>query len=57
MAHIIAENPKAVADFLAGKEQTIGFLVGQVMKATKGRANPGLVKETLVDKLGGQKDA
>ena len=54
---ILNDNPKAVADFRAGKEQTIGFLVGQIMKATKGRANPGLAKEILMGKLGGDKDA
>ena len=37
----------AVADFRAGKAQAIGFLVGQVMKATGGKANPQLVQEVL----------
>jgi aspartyl-tRNA(Asn)/glutamyl-tRNA(Gln) amidotransferase subunit B len=54
---VLNDNPKAVADFQAGKEQAIGFLVGQIMKATKGRANPGMVREILVAKLGGVKDA
>ena len=47
----IADNPKAVADYLGGRETAVRFLVGQVMKNTKGEANPelaaGLLKETL----------
>ena len=49
----IAGNDKAVADYRAGKETAIKFLVGQVMKATKGRANPGVVTEMLRERLGG----
>ena len=48
---IVDSNPQAVADFRAGKEQAAKFLVGQVMKATKGRANPKLVNEILRRKL------
>jgi len=44
---IIAANAGAVTDYRNGKTQAIGFLVGQVMKETKGQANPGLVKELL----------
>jgi len=44
---VIATNTQAVLDFKAGKEQALTFLVGQVMKATKGRANPKLVNEML----------
>ncbi|SHN80301.1 Asp-tRNA(Asn)/Glu-tRNA(Gln) amidotransferase subunit GatB [Desulfitobacterium chlororespirans] len=47
LTDIIAKNPKSVEDFQAGKEQAIGFLVGQVMKATKGQANPGVVNTML----------
>jgi aspartyl-tRNA(Asn)/glutamyl-tRNA(Gln) amidotransferase subunit B len=54
---VIAGNEKAVSDFNAGKQQSLAFLVGQVMKATKGRANPAVVKEILLDKLGGNKGA
>lgn len=54
---IIADNPKAVIDLKAGKQQTLGFLVGQLMKATKGRANPGKAKKILLDKIGGQENA
>jgi aspartyl-tRNA(Asn)/glutamyl-tRNA(Gln) amidotransferase subunit B len=44
---VLEANPKAVAEFRAGKQQTFGFLVGQVMKATRGKANPALVNELL----------
>ena len=50
---LIAGNEKAVSDYRAGKEQSLSFLVGQVMKATKGRANPALAKKKLLDRLGG----
>lgn len=48
---VIATNPDAVAQFLGGKETTIGFLIGQVMRATRGKANPRLVEQLLRDKL------
>jgi len=48
---VLAANPKSVADYLGGKEQAIGFLVGQMMKATKGRANPGIVNTLLRQEL------
>jgi aspartyl-tRNA(Asn)/glutamyl-tRNA(Gln) amidotransferase subunit B len=51
IADVISKNPKSVADFQSGKEQAIGFLVGQVMKATKGQANPGVVNTVLREKL------
>jgi aspartyl-tRNA(Asn)/glutamyl-tRNA(Gln) amidotransferase subunit B len=44
---VISEHPAAVADFHAGTEKAIGFLTGQVMRRTGGRANPGLVGELL----------
>jgi aspartyl-tRNA(Asn)/glutamyl-tRNA(Gln) amidotransferase subunit B len=49
---VIAANPSVVQDFKAGKEKALGFLVGQVMKETRGRANPGLVNKMLKDKIG-----
>jgi aspartyl-tRNA(Asn)/glutamyl-tRNA(Gln) amidotransferase subunit B len=49
----INSNNQAVIDFKAGKQQSLGFLIGQVMKASKGRANPELVKSILLQKLGG----
>jgi aspartyl-tRNA(Asn)/glutamyl-tRNA(Gln) amidotransferase subunit B len=51
LAEVIAKNPKSVGDFKAGKEQALGFLVGQVMKATKGQANPGVVNGMLREML------
>jgi aspartyl-tRNA(Asn)/glutamyl-tRNA(Gln) amidotransferase subunit B len=49
---VILENPQAVEDYRAGKSAAIGFLVGQVMKLTRGKANPQLVSEMLRRKLG-----
>ena len=48
---VIAANPKAVEDYLGGKDTAIKFLLGQVMKATKGRANPATVTEVLEARL------
>jgi aspartyl-tRNA(Asn)/glutamyl-tRNA(Gln) amidotransferase subunit B len=48
---VIEANAKAVADYKGGKEQSLKFLVGQVMQVTKGRANPKLVGELLKKKL------
>ena len=48
---IIAENPGSVEDYHNGKEKAIGFLVGQTMKAMKGKANPGLVNQLLKELL------
>ncbi|MCL4473390.1 MAG: Asp-tRNA(Asn)/Glu-tRNA(Gln) amidotransferase subunit GatB [Actinobacteria bacterium] len=49
----IADNPKQVEQYRAGKQQVVGFFVGQVMKATRGRANPQAVNEMLRKKLAG----
>ncbi|HCF50063.1 MAG TPA: Asp-tRNA(Asn)/Glu-tRNA(Gln) amidotransferase GatCAB subunit B [Syntrophomonas sp.] len=46
---VLKANPKVVEDYLGGKQKAAGFLVGQVMKATKGQANPTLVNQ-LIDK-------
>ncbi|MFH1662679.1 MAG: Asp-tRNA(Asn)/Glu-tRNA(Gln) amidotransferase subunit GatB [Chloroflexota bacterium] len=51
-SRVIEANPQAVADYRAGKEQSLKFLVGQLMKETKGRANPNLAGELLKKKLG-----
>jgi aspartyl-tRNA(Asn)/glutamyl-tRNA(Gln) amidotransferase subunit B len=51
---IMADNPKAVSDYKAGKQQALTFITGQVMKATRGRANPALVKDVLLQELGGK---
>ncbi|GMB02140.1 Asp-tRNA(Asn)/Glu-tRNA(Gln) amidotransferase subunit GatB [Pelosinus sp. IPA-1] len=48
---VIAANPQSVADFKAGKDKAIGFLVGQIMKQTKGRANPDMVNNLLRERL------
>ncbi|MFO7154373.1 MAG: Asp-tRNA(Asn)/Glu-tRNA(Gln) amidotransferase subunit GatB [Caldicoprobacter oshimai] len=50
---VIQENPNSVADYKKGKKKAIGFLVGQAMKATKGKANPQLINELLIKKLEG----
>jgi len=48
---VISANPQSVEDYRAGKEKAIGFLVGQIMKATRGQANPGLVNQLIKEKL------
>jgi len=48
---VIKNNPKPVEEYKKGKKTSIGFLVGQVMKASKGRANPGLVNKLLKKEL------
>ena len=48
---IILQNPKPVNDFKKGKQNVLGFLVGQIMKETKGKANPQLVNKILREKL------
>ncbi len=49
---VLAASPKQVEQYRSGKTTVMGFLVGQVMKATKGQANPGAVNEVLKAKLG-----
>lgn len=51
---VVDNNPQSVADYKAGKEKAVGFLVGQVMKETKGKANPGLVNKLIVECLNGK---
>ncbi len=48
---VLEANPKVVADFRAGKQAALGFLVGQVMKQSKGKASPQLVQQLLREKL------
>src|SRR5271154_2138671 len=50
---VIAANPKQLADYRSGKDKLFGFFVGQVMKATEGKANPSQLNELLKLKLGG----
>ncbi|HET7607112.1 MAG TPA: Asp-tRNA(Asn)/Glu-tRNA(Gln) amidotransferase subunit GatB, partial [Gammaproteobacteria bacterium] len=52
VADVIAANPAQVEQFRAGKQQVLGFLVGQVMKASRGKANPQQVNEALRKQLG-----
>jgi len=48
---IVAANPKQVAEYRSGKTRVLGYFVGQVMKETKGQANPQMVNELLQKKL------
>ncbi|MDN5347166.1 MAG: aspartyl-tRNA(Asn)/glutamyl-tRNA(Gln) amidotransferase subunit [Clostridia bacterium] len=48
---VLAEHPQVVADYRGGKDKALGFLVGQVMKATRGKANPALVNQLLKERL------
>lgn len=48
---VLSKNPTQVAQFREGKQQVLGFLVGQVMKVSGGKANPGKVNELLKKKL------
>ncbi|MBY0249542.1 MAG: Asp-tRNA(Asn)/Glu-tRNA(Gln) amidotransferase subunit GatB [Nitrospiraceae bacterium] len=52
ITEVLAKSPAQVAQFKEGKPQVLGFLVGQVMKASGGKANPGKVNELLKRKLG-----
>ena len=45
------ENPQSVADYKAGKEKALGFLVGQAMKQTKGKANPQMLNQMFKEEL------
>jgi aspartyl-tRNA(Asn)/glutamyl-tRNA(Gln) amidotransferase subunit B len=48
---VLTANPKQLAQYLSGNEKVFGFLVGQIMKATAGKANPQKVNEVLREKL------
>ncbi len=48
---IVADNPQSVEDYRSGKKKAIGFLVGQTMKATQGKADPGMVNQILTELL------
>ncbi len=52
IAEVLAANPDKVAEYRSGKDKLFGFFVGQVMKATAGKANPALVNEILKKQLG-----
>lgn len=51
IAGVIADNPQSVSDYRSGKEKAIGFLVGQTMKAMRGKANPSSVNKILKELL------
>jgi aspartyl-tRNA(Asn)/glutamyl-tRNA(Gln) amidotransferase subunit B len=48
---VISENQDKVKDYLGGKDKLLGFFVGQVMKLSQGKANPGLVNKLLKESL------
>jgi aspartyl-tRNA(Asn)/glutamyl-tRNA(Gln) amidotransferase subunit B len=50
---VLANSPTQVADYKAGKEKMLGYLVGQIMKASQGKANPAQVNQLLTQKLRG----
>ncbi len=52
IAEVLAKYPAQVAEYRAGKEKMLGFLVGQVMKASQGKANPQQLNEMLIEQLG-----
>ena len=51
MSETLHENPSAVDDYLDGKNSAVRFLVGQVMKKTKGKANPQVTSEMITAEL------
>ena len=51
VAKILEANPQSVADFKAGKDRALGFLVGQAMKETKGKANPQMLNQLFMEEL------
>jgi aspartyl-tRNA(Asn)/glutamyl-tRNA(Gln) amidotransferase subunit B len=51
IAEILDANPQSIDDFKNGKQKAVGFLVGQIMKATKGQANPQMVNKLLVEEI------
>ena len=48
---VIKDNPKMVEQYLGGKDKLLGFFVGQAMKKTKGKANPKMLNDILINKL------
>ena len=48
---VLSNNPQSIADFKAGKDKALGFLVGQAMKLTKGKANPQMLNKMFLDEL------
>ena len=54
LVEVMTENRKQVEEFRSGKEKILGFLVGQVMKKSKGRGDPKLINDELIKKLRAQ---
>ena len=48
---VLKNNPQSIVDYKAGKDRAIGFLVGQIMKASKGKANPQMINKLLKEAL------
>ena len=48
---ILEANPQSIADYKAGKDRALGFLVGQAMKQTKGKANPQMLNKMFIEEL------
>ncbi|HZK47233.1 MAG TPA: Asp-tRNA(Asn)/Glu-tRNA(Gln) amidotransferase GatCAB subunit B, partial [Atopostipes sp.] len=51
ISEVLDNNEQSVEDFKGGKKQAQGFLIGQIMKATRGNANPGVVNKLLAQEL------
>lgn len=51
MDKVLSENEQSIIDYRNGKDRALGFLVGQVMKATRGKANPQMVNQIVREKL------
>ena len=51
ISKVLDENEQSIIDYKNGKKKAVGFLVGQVMKATKGQANPPMVNKILLEEI------
>ena len=51
VVEVLDNNPQSIADFKNGKNKAVGFLVGQVMKASKGQANPAMTNQMIMEEL------
>ncbi len=51
VTEVLDNNPQSIEDYKNGKDRAIGFLVGQIMKATKGKANPPMVNKLLLEEI------
>ena len=49
---VLSKNAQSIADWQRGKDHALGYLVGQVMKASKGKANPSMAKEMIISIIG-----